>query len=173
MIGRKCGSRFKLNEPGVGKNLSAAEPFMYNIVVIIMRGEAVQLKYLENPSIEPEAVAYLRKAVGWDQRLGQLRKVIGAAYLTVGCFYGDNLVGFVDVVSDGVDDALIRNLLVHPDYQGRGIALNLLKVVIERLKDNRIKTINVLFEPKLFELYRKAGFRIICGGIIDNEAEEF
>jgi len=133
----------------------------------------VHLQYVINPELEAEDVAVLRSAVGWECRKDKLKKVIGFTYMTAACFDGEHLVGFVDVISDGVDDALIRNLLVHPNYQRKGIALNLLKKVIEKTRRDQVKTINVLFEPELVALYQKAGFSIIKGGIIDNEAEEF
>ncbi len=131
------------------------------------------LNYLANPCLDADAVSALRRAVGWDARKNELKKTLGCTYLTAVCFDQKSLVGFVDVISDGVDDALIRNLIVHPEYQGQGIAQNLLKMVIEKIRADKIKTINVLFEPEHTALYREAGFRIISGGIIDNEAEEF
>ena len=133
----------------------------------------MRLNYIENPSLDPAAVAALRVAVGWDARQERLEKIVGSTYLTVACFDDDQLVGFVDVLSDGVDDALIRSLMVHSAYQGEGIALELLNIVTERLKSARIKTINVLFEPDLAPLYRKAGFKIVSGGLIDTEKEGF
>ena len=132
----------------------------------------MHLTYSLNPHLRAEDVAALRIAVGWDAREDKLRKIIGNTYLTGVCYDLDRLVGFVDVISDGVDDALVRNLLVHPDYRGRGIALALLKMIISKTREDNIKTVNVLFEPELTELYYKAGFRIIGGGMIDNEAEE-
>ncbi len=133
----------------------------------------MRLRYSENPDLEAEMVAALRSEVGWDARKEKLERIIGRTYTTAACFDGNRLIGFVDVISDGVDDAFIRNLLVHPDYRGKGIGLRLLQIIIKRIKTDRIKTINVLFEPQLAELYRKAGFRIIKGGIIDNEEEGF
>jgi len=133
----------------------------------------VHLTYTLNPQLRAEDVAALRSAVGWDARKDKLRKIIGYTYLTGACFDSDRLIGFVDVISDGVDDALVRNLLVHPGYRKQGIALALLEMIIKKLREDSIKTINVLFEPDLAELYRKAGFRIIGGGMIDNEAKEF
>jgi len=133
----------------------------------------VRLNYAYNPELQAEDVASLRNAVGWDAREEKLKKIVGNTYLTAACFDNEFLVGFVDVISDGVDDALVRNLLVHPDYRGRGIALVLLKMIIKKIREDNIKTVNVLFEPELAGLYRKAGFRIIGGGMIDNEAEEF
>ncbi len=127
------------------------------------------LLYVENPELDAAVVAELRAKVGWDARKEQLENILGSTYLTVACFDDNELVGIIDVISDGIDDALIRNLVVHPEYQGKGIGHELLIKVLDRLKSNRIKTINVLFESELTEFYRKAGFRIVSGGIIDNE----
>ena len=76
----------------------------------------------------------------------------------------------MDVVSDGIDDAYIRDLVVHPDYQHRGIGTKLIDMVVKRVRSDGIKTINVVFKPRLKEFYRKANFVIMSGGIIDNEA---
>ncbi len=124
-----------------------------------------------DPDISVKKVAELRRLVGWEEREKEISRVIGDTFMTAGCFEGEQLVGFVDVLSDKVEDALIRSLVVHPDYQRMGIALKLLEMVIERIKAEKIKTINVLFEPELEQLYRKAGFKIVSGGLIENEAE--
>ncbi len=129
----------------------------------------MSLLYVENPELDPAVVADLRTKVGWDARKEQLENILGSTYMTVACFDDNNLVGIIDVISDGIDDALIRNLVVHPEYQRRGIGHKLLIKVLDRLKRDQIKTINVLFEDELAEFYRKAGFRIVSGGIIDNE----
>ncbi len=131
----------------------------------------MRLKFVENPELRTEEIAALRSAVGWDERKEQMQKIVGCTYMSAACLDGDRLVGWIDVISDGVDDAFIRNLVVDPAYQRRGIGLQLLKMVAGRIKKDRIKTANVLFEPELAALYRKAGFRIISGGMIDNEAE--
>lgn len=133
----------------------------------------MQLQYILNPAVSGDQVAVLRTAVKWDARGDKMEQILGATYMSVGCFDGERLVGFVDVISDRVDDALIRILVVHPQYQRKGIALQLLKTVIEQVRTDRIRTTNVLFETDLSELYRKAGFRIIGGGVIDNEVKGF
>ncbi len=133
----------------------------------------MSLIFKVDPNLTTEEIAELRHLVGWEGREKRITRIIGSTFMTAACFEQDRLIGFVDVLSDGVEDALIRSLIVHPDYQRRGIALRLLKMVIKRTKAEKIKTINVLFEPELEPLYRKAGFRIVNGGLIDNEAEGF
>lgn len=132
-------------------------------------GVYVSLRYVENPIIKAEDIAALRVLVGWDAREEKFAEIVGCTYLTSACYDGNLLVGYVDVLSDGVEDALIRNLVVHPAYQRKGIGLKLIRKVANRLKTDQIKTINVLFEPELTEFYKKAGFRIVKGGLIDNE----
>ena len=131
------------------------------------------MQYQLNPLLKVEDVAALRLKVGWDSRTEQLERILGKTYLSAACFDNSRLVGMIDVISDGVDDALIRNLMVDPDYHREGVALKLLEMVKNQLKADRIKTVNILFEPDLKELYIKAGFRVVCGGIIDNEKEGF
>lgn len=131
------------------------------------------LQFVENPKLDTGVVAELRSAVGWDAEKKRLEMVVGCTYMTAACFDDNQLVGFVDVMSDGLDDALIRGLVVHPAFQRRGIGLQLLQMVIGQTKKDGIKTTNVLFDPGLIDFYQKAGFKIICGGIIENETEGF
>ena len=130
----------------------------------------MELRYEYSPHLKAEQVAELRDKVNWESRVEKFKKKLGNTYFCVACFAGDTLVGYVDVVSDGIDDAYIRDLVVHPDYQRRGIGSILLGMIITRVRSHRIKTLNVVFEPRLKEFYAKANFIIMAGGIIDNEA---
>lgn len=129
----------------------------------------MDLHYEYSPHLKAEQVARLRELVDWDGRVDKFEKKLGNTYFCVACFADDTLVGYVDVVSDGIDDAYIRDLVVHPDYQRRGIGSKLLDMIITRVRSDRIKTLNVVFEPRLKDFYEKSNFAIMAGGIIDNE----
>lgn len=129
----------------------------------------MDLRFETNPVLKAEQIAGLRDAVGWDGRVVNYKRILGNTYFCVACFANDQLVGYVDVVSDGIDDAYIRDLVVHPDYQHRGIGSKLLAIVVGRIKSDGIKMANVVFEPDLGEFFKKAGFTIMAGGVIDNE----
>ena len=127
------------------------------------------VRFAESPVLKAEQVAALREAVGWDGRVEKYRQILGNTYLCAACFSDDRLVGYVDVISDGIDDAYIRDLAVHPDYQRRGIGSKLIAMVLERVRSDGIRMVNVVFEPELAKFHRRAGFTIMAGGIIDNE----
>jgi ribosomal protein S18 acetylase RimI-like enzyme len=130
----------------------------------------MNLRFEENPVLTAEHVAGLREAVGWERRTEKYHRILGNTYFSAGCFAEDLLIGYVDTVSDGIEDAYIRDLAVHPRYQRQGIGSKLLSMVIERTKSDKIKMVNVVFEPRFAGLYKKAGFIIMAGGVIDNEA---
>ena len=65
---------------------------------------------------------------------------------------------------NGVTDAYIQDLMVHPDYQVRGIGTDLMKKMIDYLKKKHIYMISVVFEEKLKPFYEKFGFfSMLCG----------
>jgi N-acetylglutamate synthase-like GNAT family acetyltransferase len=57
--------------------------------------------------------------------------------------------------------------MVHPDYQDKGIGHALATKVIEDLREDGIRAIEVIFEPHLESFYRACGFHIMQSGIID------
>ena len=55
-------------------------------------------------------------------------------------------------------------IMVHPDYQDRGIGTDLMKKMIDYLKEKHIYMISVVFEEKLKPFYEKFGFfSMLCG----------
>lgn len=75
----------------------------------------------------------------------------------------NKLVGLVRVLDDGGMVAYLHYLLVHPDYQGNGIATTLLDKIKYRYKDYLY--INLMpDESKNITFYHKHGFNILENG---------
>ena len=123
------------------------------------------LEYKTNPGASPESIAALRRSVGWGGMEAELRNPALRDYLQIACYDGDELVGFLDVVSNGVTDAYIQDVMVRPDYQGRGIGTELMNRAMERLKNDRIYMISVIYgEESLRPFYERFGFcTMLCG----------
>ncbi len=123
------------------------------------------LRYVIDPDVSPESIAALRRSVGWGGMEAELKDPALRDYLRIGCYDRERLVGFLAVVSNGVTDAYIQDVVVHPDYQGKGIGTSLMSRAIERLKADRIYMISVVYgEEELRPFYEKFGFfTMLCG----------
>ena len=119
------------------------------------------------PELSPEQVADLRVSVGWDAALDLYRSSLGRSFAWAGCFAQGQLIGYADVVSDGVADAYVRDLVVHPDHQREGVGSRLLSLLVETVRDAGIRMVSTVFEPDLAAFYRRAGFHLVSGGMID------
>lgn len=76
----------------------------------------------------------------------------------------EKLVGLVRVLDDQEMLAYVHYVLVHPDYQGKGIASELIKRVKEEYKD--FFYIEVMpEESKNATFYKKHGFKIMEDGV--------
>ena len=120
--------------------------------------------------VRPDEIESLRAAVGWDRMEGTYGRILPKlyAYYSVRKSSGD-LVGFLSVLSDGVADAFLIDLMVHPDHQKRGIGSALVKEAIRELKSAGVKCVQVTFNPELEPFFKQFGFHIFRAGIIDHE----
>lgn len=123
------------------------------------------LEYKMNSQVSPADIAALRRSVGWGGMETELKNPALRDYLRIACYDGDKLAGFLAVVSNGVTDAYIQDVMVRPDYQGKGIGRSLMNRAIERLKADHIYMISVIYgEEELRPFYEKFGFyTMLCG----------
>ena len=86
------------------------------------------------------------------------------SYYHIAVYDKDKMIGYIDCVSNGVTDAYIQDLMVHPEYQGKGIGTELMNQMITYLKEKRIYMISVVYEESLKPFYEKFGFyQMLCG----------
>lgn len=71
---------------------------------------------------------------------------------------GDKLVGLINCLSDGVMTAYIHFLLVRPEYHGKGIGDELMRLLLDEYKDYLRKII--ISYPKALKFYEKCGFTV-------------
>ncbi|HHY82784.1 MAG TPA: GNAT family N-acetyltransferase [Clostridiales bacterium] len=88
------------------------------------------------------------------------------SYFHISVYDSDRLIGYIDTVSNGVTDAYIQDLMVHPEYQGKGIGTELMNRTIAYLKDRKIYMISVIFEERLLPFYKRFGFNLMLSGQI-------
>ncbi|MEO0928496.1 MAG: GNAT family N-acetyltransferase, partial [Cyanobacteria bacterium J06643_13] len=91
-----------------------------------------------NSSVTAKQLNELCVAVGWSSRpLAKLQQAIEHSFICITAWHTDQeqkrLIGFVRVVADGVYQATLLDVAVHPDFQGRGIGRNIVQTAIKQL----------------------------------------
>ena len=125
-------------------------------------------RIIKNGTVEPKEIEDLRAAVGWDRSEGTYKDVLRRHYAYYVARDDDiGLVGYVSVLSDGIADAFLLDLIVHPVYQKAGLGIRIVKTTIEDIKHAGIQCLQVTFSDDLEPFYTKCGFHIFKGGIID------
>ena len=120
--------------------------------------------YICNETVSVNDLADLRESVGWNRMEKEYNNPLLTSYYHIAVYEKEALIGYIDCVSNGVTDAYIQDLMVHPDYQRRGIGTELMTIMINYLKQKHIYMISVVFEEKLKPFYEKFGFfNMLCG----------
>jgi ribosomal protein S18 acetylase RimI-like enzyme len=119
------------------------------------------VEYKINCNIDPKQISDLRKSVGWNGMLESYKKSLLNSYFYICCFNDNELIGFLDVVSNGITDAYIQDVIVKPSFQRKGIGEKLMNMAIEKLKKDGIYAISVLFDESNLGFYKKFNFNLL------------
>lgn len=94
----------------------------------------MEISYSETREIDEKQIVALYLANKWTaaDKPKQLKKALLNSHTLVSAWEGEKLVGIGNAISDGYLVVYYPHLLVHPDYQNRGIGQN----IIENLKRN-------------------------------------
>ena len=104
-------------------------------------------------------------AVGWSRRpLRRVRKALQHSLLVVGLWRHDpripRLVGFARCTGDGVIEATVWDVAVHPLYQGAGLGKQLMAFVLERLQQMQVERVSLFADPGVVEFYSAQGWEL-------------
>jgi ribosomal protein S18 acetylase RimI-like enzyme len=130
------------------------------------------LEYKINCTVDINKISSLRESVGWNKMYNSFKESLDKFYCYICCFDGDELIGFIDIVSNGITDAYLQDLVVKPSYQGKGIGKTLINMAIEKIKSDGIYMIGVIFDKKLLGFYKKFGFFPLMAGLLETRKEE-
>ena len=70
-------------------------------------------------------------------------------------------VGMGRIISDGVSDAYIQDLVVLPEYRDSGIGRQLVKTLLEHCLSKKIIWIGLIAEPDQYGFYSNIGFKTL------------
>jgi GNAT superfamily N-acetyltransferase len=112
----------------------------------------------------PEAAAFvaLFESTGWDPE-GRLtvdaaRDALAHTWCAVSAYDHDRLVGTGRVVGDGHIHALLSDVIVDPDYQGRGIGSAIVEQLVVECRRARIFYTQLFAATGVRPFYERLGF---------------
>lgn len=126
----------------------------------------MNIEYRETKDFTEKEVAELFLSVNWlsGNYSSRLIKALNSSSLVITAWDGSKLVGLIRAIDDGEMVAFLHYLLVHPNYQGNGIAAQLLTIIKERYKDYLY--INIMPDEKQnIPFYQKHGFTLLENGV--------
>ena len=111
---------------------------------------------------EPAAYHALFETTGWNEMYGrtaeELADSLRGSWLVLTAHRGDELVGVGRLVSDGVQYAVVFDLIVAPAWQGRGVGSTILRHLLSRCEEAEIRDV-LLFAARGTEpFYRRFRF---------------
>ena len=121
--------------------------------IVLQTNKAISLSQLNDLCV----------AVGWSNRsLNRLERAINNSFKYVAAWHVDRdkqqLIGFARAVSDGIYQATLLDIAVHPDFQGWGIGKAIAKTIIKQLRVAGVMDITLYASPHMADFYHKLGF---------------
>ncbi len=68
-----------------------------------------------NGVVEPEEIADVRQSVGWDRSEETYTRTLSVLYSYYTVRLNERLIGYLGVVSDGVADGMLLDIVIHRD----------------------------------------------------------
>ena len=125
----------------------------------------MKIEYKETKDFTEKEVEQLFLSVNWlsGRYPDRLIKALKGSSLVITAWDGSKLVGLLRGIDDGEMVAFLHYLLVHPDYQGMGIATHLLDMAKEKYKSYLY--LNVMPDEKEnIPFYERHGFNLLVDG---------
>ncbi|SES18757.1 Acetyltransferase (GNAT) domain-containing protein [Gracilibacillus ureilyticus] len=105
----------------------------------------------------------LFKTTGWDAHRkfseDKLMNAISNSWYLLSVYHNERLIGFGRVISDGVYQTFICDMMVHPDYQNKGIGSKVFRMLLEKCEESGIKWVQLSCARGKTGFYEKFGFK--------------
>ena len=104
----------------------------------------------------------LFQTTGWNDKYGlssdELTQALHSSWYVFSAYADEQLVGFGRLVSDGVLHAMIYELIVLPEYQGRGVGGKILEKLVKKCQEAGVRDIQLFCAAGKRKFYEKRGF---------------
>ncbi len=131
--------------------------------------ERIKLVFSKSKQFDLIELEQLLQSVGWSRRpLRRVRRALDNSLLKVGLWRHDEkfprLVGFARCTGDGVLEATVWDVAVHPVYQGYGLGKELMVYVMDSLSTMNIERVTLFADPGVISFYKRQGWELEPNG---------
>lgn len=121
----------------------------------------MEIKYSNSKNISSEQLKKLYNDVGWSAYTNDMKvleQAVEQSLDVIAAWNGEELVGLIRIVGDGLTIIYIQDILVLNTYQNQGIATKLIQQILEKYKKVRQKVLLTEEAADVRYLYEKNGF---------------
>jgi aralkylamine N-acetyltransferase len=127
-------------------------------------GVESRIYFSKDRNIDLYELEELCDAVGWSRRpIRKVKKAIEHSFVVVTMWElrGNyrRLIGFSRATSDHAFNATVWDVVVHPDFQSKGLGKSLMQSIIQELRREDISNITLFADPQVVKFYQGLGFR--------------
>ena len=125
--------------------------------------QVARIVFSTDRNIDLYELEELCDAVGWSRRpIRKVKKAIQHSFLVVTMWEQQGarkrLIGFSRATSDHAFNATIWDVVVHPNFQGRGLGKALMQQLIKKLRSEDISNVTLFADPHVVNFYKNLGF---------------
>jgi len=119
----------------------------------------MHIRYSQSKQVDTNQLERLFHSVDWKsgQYPNELQAAIRQSHSVLTAWADEQLVGLINTLSDGCMTVYFHYVLVHPEYQSRGIGRSLVEQMLERYKN--YKTILLVSYEETEAFYERIGFK--------------
>lgn len=123
----------------------------------------IKIETLTTPSLNDleQILAIYHAQAWWPETITdpqRVRRAISGSHCYMVARDKARIVGIGRALSDGVGDAYIHDITVIPEYRKQGIATEIVRMIVARLKKDGLTWMGLIAEPGSPALYEKFGF---------------
>lgn len=127
----------------------------------------MEIRY-ESELPRAEEIYALYEHLQWNTYLGltqeKLLKAMQQSYYAIYAYHEHQLIGTGRIISDGIINAYLCGLGVHPDYRGQGIGSAITRLLIESCSNHNLH-LQFFCEEELVPYYEKLNFTVFAVGM--------
>ncbi|HBA37029.1 TPA: GNAT family N-acetyltransferase [Candidatus Falkowbacteria bacterium] len=121
-------------------------------------------------NLDVKQIESLRDSVGWHRHRGpeKWKEILEKSSFVYSVWDGNLMVGMGRILEDGIM-CMLYDIVVHKDYQGKGIGKMIMNSLISQVNDKGYTSIGVFASPEnkefLIPFYKKFGFKLSGTGM--------